>query len=341
MSEVTAKPKKERPADKLPSTELIQSSVTQSRQTTLAPKTFDEAIRFAKMLADSTMVPEAYQGMPANVLVAMQYGAELGLNPLQSVQNVAMIGGRPCIWGDAMLGLIKANPLCTDIIERKEGSLADETRTAFCTVKRVGKADVTVSFSVEDAKRAGLWSKAGTWKLYPDRMLMWRARGFACRDQFPDVLKGIVSYEEARDMRAQVIDSTFTEEPDVITMAKQEPVATALPGLDQTIPPEETFDPETGELHLSDEPYFGGDPPAKTFRQVLERLPKQLAACNSRDDVVGIRDRPDVLHAIEHAKRELKLQILDLIGEAAARFSLEEANQAVTVTGPNVERNPN
>jgi hypothetical protein len=58
---------------------------------------------------------------------------------------------------------------------------------------------VTVSFSVSDAKRAGLWGKSGPWANYPERMLKYRARGFCLRDAFPDVLKGLITIEEAND----------------------------------------------------------------------------------------------------------------------------------------------
>jgi hypothetical protein len=58
---------------------------------------------------------------------------------------------------------------------------------------------VVAKFSVEDAKRAGLWGKQGPWSAYPKRMMQMRARGFALRDAFPDVLKGLITAEEAQD----------------------------------------------------------------------------------------------------------------------------------------------
>jgi hypothetical protein len=71
--------------------------------------------------------------------------------------------------------------------------------TAVCIAKRHGSTPVTARFSVMDAKRAGLWTKAGPWQTYPRRMLQMRARSFALRDAFPDVLKGLISVEEALD----------------------------------------------------------------------------------------------------------------------------------------------
>ena len=71
---------------------------------------------------------------------------------------------------------------------------------ATCTAKRRGYEKPTVvRFSVADAKKAGLWGKSGPWSQYSKRMLQLRARGFALRDAFPDVLKGLVTAEEAQD----------------------------------------------------------------------------------------------------------------------------------------------
>jgi hypothetical protein len=70
---------------------------------------------------------------------------------------------------------------------------------AVCIAKRRGRTPVTVRFSVEDAKRAGLWGKQGPWTQYPKRMMAMRARGFALRDAFADVLKGLITAEEAQD----------------------------------------------------------------------------------------------------------------------------------------------
>jgi hypothetical protein len=71
---------------------------------------------------------------------------------------------------------------------------------ATCVVVRKGMDPVARTFSVEDAKMAKLWEKQGPWSDYPKRMLQMRARGFACRDAFPDALRGIISREEAEDM---------------------------------------------------------------------------------------------------------------------------------------------
>ncbi|CAB4155477.1 RecT family [uncultured Caudovirales phage] len=164
----------------------------------LEPTTLQEAMKFSDILASSTMVPRDFQGKPGNVLVAIQWGREVGLGPLQALQNIAVINGRPSIWGDAAIALVRGHPDCLSVQEGVEGE--GEARQGWCEVTRRGEQPQRRTFSVSDAKRAGLWGKSGPWTQYPDRMLQLRARGFAIRDVFPDALRGVMTREEAEDM---------------------------------------------------------------------------------------------------------------------------------------------
>jgi len=172
-----------------------------------APTNLTEAIEFSKMLSSSSMVPKQYQGKAEDILVACQWGYELGLAPMQALQNIAVINGRPSVYGDAAMALVQASPVCEDIQETMEGD-GTPNPVAVCTAKRKGRAPVVARFSVEDAKRANLWGKQGPRTQYPQRMLQMRARGFALRDAFPDVLKGLITQEEARDIPDEALPVT-------------------------------------------------------------------------------------------------------------------------------------
>jgi len=172
----------------------------------LQPSTFAELMQFAKTAAASDLMPKDYKGKPENIMIAVQMGSEIGLSPMQAIQNIAVINGRPSVWGDALLALVRSDPRCVDVKEWIEGE--GDARTAHCVIKRKGASDVAGRFSVADAKRAGLWGKQGPWQQYPDRMQQLRARGFSCRDAFPDRLKGLISAEEARDIPAEPFSGT-------------------------------------------------------------------------------------------------------------------------------------
>ncbi|WP_288379801.1 hypothetical protein [uncultured Massilia sp.] len=166
----------------------------QGEQTfSLSPRNLAEAMEFANIIAKSDMVPKDYINKPGNVLVAVQTGAELGLKPMQSLQGISVINGRPGVWGDAMWALILSHPEYEDSTEEKSDT------SCTITLKRRGRSPVTVTFNMEDAKKAGLAGKQGPWQTAPKRMLQMRARAFAARDLFADALKGIRSIEELRD----------------------------------------------------------------------------------------------------------------------------------------------
>jgi hypothetical protein len=170
------------------------------KTTLLTPSNLKEAMEYATIIANSAMVPRTYQGKAADILVAVQMGAELGLKPIQALQNIAVINGKPSVYGDALLALVQAHSSFEDIKEWYD----EKTNTAFCRVKRRNQTEHTVSFSAEDAKKAGLWGKSGPWTQYPKRMMQMRARGFALRDKFADALGGLITVEEAEDY--QVVD---------------------------------------------------------------------------------------------------------------------------------------
>ena len=173
----------------------MNSIVTTRRS--LVPTSMKEMELFAEKLSKSILVPKDYQGKPANCLVAIQWGMELGLAPLQALQNIAVINGKPSVYGDSLLAMVRADSRCMGVEETQEGGVAT------CIVKRK-LADGSIekvkrTFSMQQAEQAGL-SNRPTWKAYPERMLQHRARGNALRDAFPDVLRGIITTEEAQDI---------------------------------------------------------------------------------------------------------------------------------------------
>lgn len=152
--------------------------------------TMEQAFIFAKAVIGSGLAPKAFQ-TPEAVLIAVQMGAEIGLPPMAALQNIALINGKPGVYGDMGKGMLRARGF--DIEET-----CDATK-ATCTISHPRQKPVTRVFSIDDAKKAGLWGKAGPWSQYPHRMLAWRAFWFAARDAAADVLKGVGGAEEMRD----------------------------------------------------------------------------------------------------------------------------------------------
>ena len=176
-------------------------------------ESFEALWRFAQCIAASPFAPRGME-KPEAIVPAIQLGLEIGLSPMSALQNVAVINGRPGIYGDAALALVRASGLCEYYTQRFEGEGDD--RRAIVVSKRTDSPEPIESiFSVKDAKRAGLWGKQGPWTQYPDRMLLFRARGFNLRDNFGDVLKGMSTLEELRDLNIKPVSGHTVENPDI------------------------------------------------------------------------------------------------------------------------------
>lgn len=166
--------------------------------------TLQNAMETAQILIDSQLVPTSFtkdkdiKAAKASVLIALQAGAELGLSVMNSIQGIAVIGGKPMIWGDTLLALCKSSSK----FEYCHEEFDEKTQTAICKVKRKGEPEVIRTFSVEDARIAGLldkpgpFNKPGPWTTYRKRMCQFRARNFGLRDAFADILKGMRVVED-------------------------------------------------------------------------------------------------------------------------------------------------
>lgn len=169
-----------------------------------APKNLDEAWRLATSVVRGGMTKHKD---PGAVVAIWQAGWEIGLKPMFALTHMTWVNQKLGIDGDGMNALVRMSGKLrpgTGIDRRWEGE-GDE-RCAIITTHRVEEAEpVSTRYSVRDAKVAGLWKKPGTWTTNPDRMLAYRALGFHCRDNFPDVLGGIAgTTEELRDANLAV-----------------------------------------------------------------------------------------------------------------------------------------
>jgi len=175
----------------------------------IVPTNIEEAYRVATAVHKSGLAPRD-MNTAEKLLVAIMHGLEIGLPPMQAIQRIAVVNGRPTMWGDAIPALLQARNF--RLVEKFEGE--GDARAAVCQVIRPDKTSNEARFSVTDAKQAGLWGKPGPWKQYPDRMLQMRARGFAARDGAADVLMGLYLREEIEDEEATAPKSAYKARKD-------------------------------------------------------------------------------------------------------------------------------
>lgn len=158
----------------------------------------DEAYRLSQALALASVVPDSLKGKPSDVLAIMLYGQELGLAPMQSVQSIYVVRGKPQLSADLWTALARRAGH-----KVRWGECDDKSATV--TIVRDDDQDfpLTITFTLDDAVKAGLceikdgkvWARSQSgkptpWETYTARMLRNRAISFAGKSQCPEVALG-------------------------------------------------------------------------------------------------------------------------------------------------------
>lgn len=260
----------------------------------IVPRDIEQAFRLSDAIHQAGMSPYGMDS-PQKIMIAMLAGMEVGLPPMASVQSVAVINNRPCMWGDALIGVVRNSDVCEYVREWIDGE--GDKMVAWCETKRKGETGpVKSSFSVEDAKRAGLWqteariqkrAKGGgtyeaandsPWFKYPKRMLQMRARSWCLRDTYADILKGMQVREEVEDYPDRHVgaDNAKDVTPSIVGRLKAAKEASeqstgASEGFSDGFVraetgartgDDETVDPDTGEIEDNTDDASSGSPVA-------------------------------------------------------------------------------
>lgn len=276
----------------------------------IVPQSMEEAYRLATAICKAGMAPKGLD-TAEKAMIAIMHGLEIGMTPMAALQRIAVVNGRPTIWGDAAIGLVRGSGLCEFVRETMAGE--GDQRVAKCEAKRKGEPEaVTRTFSVADARKAGLWGKSGPWSQFPDRMLQLRARAFALRDGFADVLGGMYLREELDD-QTPVRDGA----PPPATEQRLTP-----PPAPKQIAAAPAHDPDTGEISET-----GNVLPAAESAQLKTGLLRQLAKCGTGAAIDGWNERAvAALPTLQPADREEVLRERDAL--AAEFYEREQKAQA-------------
>lgn len=217
--------------------ELVKSSI-ENRSIGFIDKAYDDldAMKgFAQLLIDSKLIPNHFYGKKqvpgvngqmksevdyekgnlAAVITVLIQGGQLGLNPMTALQHIVPVNGMTTIKGDMAKALIFNSGKLKkgSWIESSSGSIqSQDYEVTISATREDNGVTLSRSFSVTEAKRAGLWItdqqatgqegwkyKLSPWYRYQSRMITYRVIGFIARDLFSDVLNGMVTTEEAGD----------------------------------------------------------------------------------------------------------------------------------------------
>lgn len=202
-----------------------------------APTALGEIWRHAKMLAESSLVPEAYRNKPANCVIAIELAARLGSAPLMVMQSLDVIHGNPSWRSKFLIASVNSTGKFTPLRFKQKGK---RTKDWSCIAyahdidPKTGELGPELEGPEVDLKMADAegWStKNGSkWKTMPELMLMYRAAAFWVRVYAPEVSMGLHTSEEREDMINVTAQRTGMPE-DIRTALLSEGVEVKIPEL--------------------------------------------------------------------------------------------------------------
>lgn len=257
---------------------------------------------------------------PADVLFVILVGESLGLNAATALMNIYNVNGMPTMKADLKLALAKRNP--------EYAGCEIDSNTERCIVKMKRRKEngteeaITSTFTIEDAKRAGLFPKKDNWRNYPQRMLKARAISYAVNDLFPDIVFGMLSSEEAQDID-QHTEKTMAEYKII------ESEAEALPGSDTNDEFAELMAATQGVMrNLVDNKIDGFDNEVRRHSSIQKHLGcSMIAECTNFHDLYEYHNHLAAILRGANAKptiKERQVELIERMTKLATGEELEE-----------------
>lgn len=161
------------------------------------------AFKAAKFLSTTDLVPSTYKNEPANCLVALDLANRTGHSPMMIMQNLYIVHGKPAWSGQFAIALVNTGTKFEPIKYVYVGEKGKDSYGCYATAirKEDGVKVVGTTITIEMAKKEGWYGKKGSkWQTMPEQMLLYRAGAFFARAHCPELLFGLQTAEEIRDV---------------------------------------------------------------------------------------------------------------------------------------------
>ena len=181
-------------------------------------QTFELALRMANALSKSTVIPKEYQGNPSNTLIALEMAARMNTSPMQVMQNLFVINGRPSWSSQYIIAVINASRKYRHELKFALSGSGDSLSCYAWTTDNSGERIEGPTITMAMAKDEGWLARNGSkWKTMPEIMIRYRAAAFFGRLYCSDMIMGIYDREEIIELGP--------DEYEVITMSAEDSAA--------------------------------------------------------------------------------------------------------------------
>ena len=172
------------------------------------PQNMLEVRALANFLCRSKFIPQSFRGDLNTAVMLIVTCKQYGL-PITALSEVMEVNGKVGFWGRTKLGIVLKSPVCDYIIPTEQ---TDKK----CTVETQRKGwpkPVSITYTLEQAEKAGLTARSDAWKKHPSDMLYWRAVSRIISQVYPDVIQGFATVEDEEENPVTVIEPKEVAKP--------------------------------------------------------------------------------------------------------------------------------
>ena len=161
---------------------------------------FNQLLRAAQMLSQTSIIPQNYQGKPQDCFVAIEMANRMGVSPMVVMQNMYVVKGKPSWAGQACTMLINSCGKFKDVKHIYTGEKGKPNRGCYVTATRISDGSTVngVEVTMQMAQAEG-WTSNSKWRNLPELMLAYRASAFFARVYCPEAMMGVQTTEEVYD----------------------------------------------------------------------------------------------------------------------------------------------
>ena len=183
-------------------TELATNSVWENKDQ------FNQLLRAAQMLSQTSIIPQSYQNKPQDCFVAIEMANRMGVSPMVVMQNMYVVKGKPSWAGQACTMLINSCGKFKDVKHIYTGEKGKPNRGCYVTATRISDGSQVdgVEVTMQMAQAEG-WTSNSKWRNMPELMLAYRASAFFARVYCPEAMMGVQTAEEVYDADSTPINA--------------------------------------------------------------------------------------------------------------------------------------
>ena len=172
------------------------------------PQNMLEVRALANFLCRSKFIPQSFRGDLNTAVMLIVTCKQYGL-PITALSEVMEVNGKVGFWGRTKLGIVLKSPVCDYIIPTEQSDKK-------CTVETQRKGwpkPVSITYTLEQAEKAGLTARSDAWKKHPSDMLYWRAVSRIISQVYPDVIQGFATVEDEEENTVSVVEPKEVAKP--------------------------------------------------------------------------------------------------------------------------------